>query len=148
MKLTTIQGNASGISRTISIAGSSSGQGGTTSTTQICMFTISGRSAKMRSGEPIIVNEGDNLLLAGFDSAGTFQVLAYRNLTNGAHGDVGLHGLDYLIIGLAIAAAGIAAIAIAGIGLWQGLVLVACLTAGAFLVRRGILVRRALAMIR
>ncbi|WP_333653447.1 hypothetical protein [Dissulfurispira sp.] len=80
----TIRGVASKVRNTIDVSG-----GDVTTTTHICIFQLDGRTVKVKSSEPPIINEGDNVIVAGNSSGGVFYAFAYRNLTSHTEGNEG-----------------------------------------------------------
>lgn len=55
--------------------------GESTRTEQIAIFEINGRSVEFRSRESIIVEDGDNCVVAGLIENGLFKALALNNKT-------------------------------------------------------------------
>lgn len=83
----TIRGVASKVRNTIDVSGG--GKDGHVTTTHICIFQLDGRTVKAKSSEPPIINDGDNVIVAGSSSGGVFNAFAYRNITSQADGNEG-----------------------------------------------------------
>ncbi|MCD8553339.1 hypothetical protein [Seleniivibrio sp.] len=93
----TIRGKAEKIRNTVSV--NSGGQNSTVTTSHIALFQITGKQIKVISGEPIMIEEGDEVVLAGNQKNGVFNAIAYKNTTTGAIGNQPY--LSYFIIGIA-----------------------------------------------
>jgi hypothetical protein len=63
------------------------GQRTSTRTWQITTFLVNGRPATFTAMFPIIVNNGDEIVVVGKASARGLKCRAYRNITNGTYGD-------------------------------------------------------------
>lgn len=83
----TIKGIASNVRNTVSISGG--GNDSQITTTHIAVFQIEGRQVKAKSGEPLLINEGDSVIAVGSISSGVFNALAYKNLTTLTEGNEG-----------------------------------------------------------
>jgi hypothetical protein len=110
------------VSNSQSTASVQGGQRTSTRTWQIASFLVNGRPATFTAMFPIIVNNGDEIVVAGKASARGLKCRAYRNITNGTYGDsrgtaMIVFGLVCLLIGLLFLFA-----APAGVGLFGFLV--------------------------
>ncbi len=92
----TIRGAAEKIRNTVSVSGG--GKDTNVTTSHISLFQINGKQIKVTSGEPVMIEEGDEVLLAGGEKNGVFNAVAYRNITTGARGSTPY--LSHLIIGI------------------------------------------------
>ena len=83
-----------------------SGGENNTSTSHVAIFEIDKRPVELKLPRSIILDNGDEVLLAGKVKKGLFKALAYKNLTNNVSGKgaVILHmllGVIFTIVGLA-----------------------------------------------
>lgn len=83
------QGLAKAVRHTATVTGSGA-QHGSITTTHDTLFLVEGRQVLVRSPEPVAVQEGDEVAIAGRFKNGMFNVVAYRNLTTSAEGHVGV----------------------------------------------------------
>jgi len=90
-----LKGIVSNSQSTSSVEG---GQRTSTRTWQIKTFLVNGRPAVFTARFPIIVNDGDEVVVAGKSSARGLKCRAYRNITNGTYGDA--HGTAMIVFGL------------------------------------------------
>lgn len=84
---------------------SGGGDNSQVTTTHISIFQINEKPIKAESTEPLMINEGDEVLVAGSISKGIFNGLAYKNLTTHAEGNEGwllmlFFGIVFPIVGL------------------------------------------------
>lgn len=82
-----LKGVASNVRNTVSISGG--GKDSQITTTHISLFQIDGRQIKASSSEPVTINDGDEVLVVGRTGSGTFNALAYKNLTTSVEGNAG-----------------------------------------------------------
>jgi hypothetical protein len=80
-------------------------------TWQISTFLVNGRPVTFTARFPIIVNNGDEIVVAGKASSRGLKCRAYRNITNGTFGDS--HGTAIIVVGLICLAL--------GLGFWSAL---------------------------
>ena len=59
------------------------------------IMTVDGRPVSLNTDDPVFINEGDTVIVAGTNRGGALRAYAYRNMTNGASG--GSSRLKYLI---------------------------------------------------
>lgn len=55
-------------------------------TSQVAVFEISGQAVELKLNESIVVNNGDEVVVAGESKRGLFRGLAYRNKTRRVDG--------------------------------------------------------------
>jgi hypothetical protein len=99
----TTRGTAEKIRNTVSVSGG--GKDANVTTSHITLFQINGKQMKVTSSEPVMIEEGDEVLLAGSERNGVFNAIAYKNITTGARGNTAY--LSHLIIGVVFPAAAI-----------------------------------------
>lgn len=142
-----IEGRASRVTSTIDVGG---GQDYVpVHTTHIALFQLGARAVKVSSSDPVVINDGDEVLVAGFARRGAFDALAYRNLSTSSEGDQGW--LAVLILGsmLGVLGLGLFAQSFRGGNWWVLAVIGAILTAsGSFFASRGVRVLAALSVLR
>lgn len=83
----TLRGKISNLRTTIDVSGG--GNDSSVETTHIHVFRIDGAPVKVESREPLIIDDGDIVTLAGFPQGTIFRALAYKNETSGVSGDAG-----------------------------------------------------------
>lgn len=69
-------------------------------TTHIALFHLDGRVVRAKSGQPHLIDEGDQVVAVGTASGAVFHALAYSNVSNGVSGDEGCMGR--LLVGTAL----------------------------------------------
>ncbi len=84
-----LKGQAASVRNTVSISGGNESE---VSTTHIAMFQIGDKQVTLKSKEPVLINEGNEVVLAGTDKSGVFNALAYKNCATGAEGNAGWFG--------------------------------------------------------
>ncbi len=82
-----IKGIASQVRNTISVSGG--GNNSSVTTTHIAIFQIEGRQIQCKSSEPILINEGDMVMVASKTGSGILNGYAYMNLNTRAVGNEG-----------------------------------------------------------
>jgi hypothetical protein len=118
-------------------------------TTHICLLMLNGRQVRLKSGQPVMINEGDRIVVAGDGAQGLFKGLAYRNLSTQAAGDEGW--IAQSVGGVVFGGGGLLALARfsdAGFGSMPQLVASAFFAVGAYLLWRGWRVRQACLLLR
>ena len=142
-----IEGRASRVTRTIDVGG---GLGdASVHTTHILLFQLGSHAVRLSSSDPVVINDGDEVLVAGFARRGAFDALAYRNVSTSSEGDQGW--LAALILGtmLGVLGLGLFAQSFRGGNWWVLAVIGAILTAaGSFFASRGVRVLAALSVLR
>lgn len=78
----TLQGTVSGIRHSTEVSGGDN----STSTSHVAVFSVAGRSVELKLSESIVIDNGDDVLLAGNVKRGLFKAMAYRNRTKGVDG--------------------------------------------------------------
>ena len=86
----TLQGRAENVRHTVHMSGHGLNRHRSVHSTHICLLTVQGRAVVIRTHQPIAINEGDQLILAGHIKRGSLQALAHHNLSNGAHSHDGI----------------------------------------------------------
>jgi hypothetical protein len=142
-----IEGRASRVKSTIDVSG---GQEYTSvQTTHITLFQLGSRAVKVSSSDPVVINEGDEVLVAGVTRGEAFDALAYRNLSTASEGDQGW--LAALILGsmLGVLGLGLLAQSFRG-GNWWVLAIIGAIlaAAGSYFALRGVRVLAALSVLR
>ncbi|MDR3055155.1 MAG: hypothetical protein LBU53_07115 [Zoogloeaceae bacterium] len=79
------KGFVSNIRNTVSV----SGGGSETETTYISVFQIDSRLIEAKSEEPLMINDGDQVLVVGKTRGGVFNALAYKNISTHVEGNGG-----------------------------------------------------------
>ena len=118
-------------------------------TTHICLLMLNGRQVRLKSGLPVMINEGDRIVVAGDGAQGLFKGLAYRNLSTQAVGDEGW--IAQSVGGVVFGGGSLLALARfsdAGFGPMPQLVASAFFAVGAYLLWRGWRVRQACLLLR
>lgn len=82
----TLRGTAEKVRNTVSVSGGGD-RNSTVTTTHIALFQINNRQIKVSSTEPVLIEEGDEVVIAGSVRRGLFEALAYRNVTTGITGN-------------------------------------------------------------
>jgi hypothetical protein len=100
-QLETLQGKAKHVRSSLKFSGGSDNS--KPSTTHITLFVLNQDQVKAESSEPILVNEGDSVLVGGAFKNGVFNALAYSNLTTRVKGNKGW--MSELMYGMAALAA-------------------------------------------
>ncbi|MCO7226170.1 hypothetical protein [Pleionea sp. CnH1-48] len=72
-----LEGQVSKIRFSTDVSGSENG----TSTAQIAVFELDGRSIEFRSKDSIILEDGDTCVIAGITENGLFKALSFKNKT-------------------------------------------------------------------
>ena len=67
-----------------------------TNTEQIAIFEISGKTVEFRSGESVIMEDGDRCVVAGELENGLFKALALNNCTKGIYSKNNAKGVQIL----------------------------------------------------
>lgn len=80
MKLSLIEGTIYELDRTTHVSG---GGSSAATTTHMSMFTLSGERVILRSKIPAMINNGDQLKLAGLRRQGEFSAIACKNISTG-----------------------------------------------------------------
>jgi hypothetical protein len=80
-------GTACNVRSTVSVSGG--GEDSAVITTHITVFQVDGVPVRAKAREPVMVTEGDKVLVAGYARSGVLNALAYRNLTTFAEGNEG-----------------------------------------------------------
>jgi hypothetical protein len=83
----------------------SGGADQTVTTTHIAIFRINGQLVRASANEPLLIRDGDELVVVGAGTAGVFRALAYHNRTTGVRGSDGwlvrmLFGALFCLVGL------------------------------------------------
>jgi len=142
-----LEGRASRVKGTIDVSGGQ--QYAPVDTTHIALFQLGSRAVKVSSSDPIAINEGDEVWVAGVTRRGGFDALAYRNLSTSSEGDQGW--LAALILGtmLGLLGLGLFAQSFRGPGWWVLAVIGAILAGvGSYFAFRGVRVLAALSVLR
>ena len=84
-----LKGQAASVRNTVSISGGNESE---VSTTHIAMFQIGDKQVTLKSKEPVLINEGNEVVLAGTNGSSVFKALAYKNCATGAEGNAGWFG--------------------------------------------------------
>ncbi|MFZ6690275.1 hypothetical protein [Undibacterium sp. SXout20W] len=84
-----LKGHAASVRNTVSISGGNESE---VSTTHIAIFQIGDKQVTLKSKEPVLINEGNEVVLAGKNKSGMFNALAYKNCVTGAEGNAGWFG--------------------------------------------------------
>ena len=142
-----LEGRASRVTRSIDVG---SGHGdASVHTTHITLFQLGSRAVKVSSSDPVVINDGDDVLVAGIARRDAFDALAYRNLSTSSEGDQGW--LAALILGtmLGVLGLGLFAQSFRGGNWWVLAIIGAILTAtSSFFASRGVRVLAALSVLR
>ncbi|WP_017223511.1 hypothetical protein [Moritella dasanensis] len=98
-----IKGTAKKVRNTVKI----SGKGSSVSTTHISLFQIEGQPVKVKSNEPLMIENHDLICVAGNKNKGLFNAYAYKNLTTGVSGNenitlIFIFGLILLFVGVSV----------------------------------------------
>lgn len=118
-------------------------------TTHICLLILNGRQVRLKSGQPLLINEGDHIVVAGDGEQGLFKGLAYRNLSTQVAGNEGW--VAQSLGGVVFAGASLLAWAHfsdASFGPMPQIVATLFLAVGAYLLWRGWRVRQACLLLR
>jgi hypothetical protein len=83
----TLRGKISHLRASIDVSGG--GNDSALVTTHIHIFRIDGTPVKVESREPLMIDDGDTVVLAGSSQGAVFRGLAYKNESSGAGGDAG-----------------------------------------------------------
>jgi hypothetical protein len=102
-----VSGTVSNLRNTINVSGG--GENNQVTTTHISIFQLTGRQIKAKSSEPLMINEGDKLIVAGSTQKGVLNSYAHKNLTTNIEGNEGW--ILRLIFGLIMPCVGIGAMA-------------------------------------
>ncbi|MFZ6847086.1 hypothetical protein [Undibacterium sp. RuRC25W] len=99
-----LKGHAASVRNTVSISGGNESE---VSTMHIALFQVGDKQVKLKSKEPVLINEGNEVVLAGKNKSGEFNALAYKNCATGAEGNAGwfgrmLFGLFFPIVSVII----------------------------------------------
>lgn len=78
-----LKGITSNIRNSISVEGTNSN----VSTLQVSTFKIENQVVKLSSADPIIIEDGDDVILAGKIKKQIFNAYAYKNLSSGIDGN-------------------------------------------------------------
>lgn len=101
----TLQGAVRNLRHTIEVEG---GGHNTSSTTKhIAVFDLNGAPVRLAASEPIILNQGEIVIVAGERSGGVFQAYAYYNQTRQVYGQDAYR--LHLLLGPVVVAVGILA---------------------------------------
>ena len=104
----TIRGTVSSIRHSTEVSGNDN----TVSTTQVAVFDLSGQPVELKLTESIVLNNGDEVIVAGKRKRGLFRGLAYRNKTRRVDGKGPV--LVYRIIGIVFCVL----IVLSPVGIW------------------------------
>jgi len=91
-----------------------SGGENNTSTSHVAVFEINKKPIELKLPDSIIIENGDEVLLAGEIKKGLFKALAYKNLTNNVSGKGPV--FLYMLLGVIFTIVGLATIVV-GVGL-------------------------------
>jgi hypothetical protein len=91
-----------------------SGDRNSTFTTQVAVFEIGNRPIELKLPDSIIIENGDEVIVAGETKKGLFKALAYKNLRNNVSGKGNV--AVYMILGIIFTLLGLGTI-IVGVGL-------------------------------
>lgn len=99
-----LKGHAASVRNTVSISGGNETE---VSTMHIAIFQVGDKQVTLKSKEPVLINEGNEVVLAGTDKSGVFNALAYKNCVTGAEGNAGwfgrmLFGLFFPIVSVVV----------------------------------------------
>jgi ACR3 family arsenite efflux pump ArsB len=94
----TISGTISNLRHTINVSGG--GEDYSVRTTHISLFQIDRQAIKVQSTQPLMINEGDNMIVVGPIKKGVLHGLAHKNLTTSVEDHEGW--IAQLIIGILI----------------------------------------------
>jgi hypothetical protein len=86
--MTTLQGIAIKVRNTLDVS-SSGGENSQTSTTHISVFQLNAQPVQVLADSPVMIDEGDTVLVAGQVKNGGFKAFAYQNVTTGVHDSAG-----------------------------------------------------------
>lgn len=86
----TLQGKAENVRHTVHMIGNALNHHRSVHSTHICLLTVQGRAVVIRAHQPIAINEGDQLILAGHIKRGSLQALAHHNMSSGANSHDGI----------------------------------------------------------
>jgi hypothetical protein len=97
-----------GIVRNIRFSTEVVGSQDSTSTSHIAIFELDGIHVELKMSDSIILNNGDEVVVAGKDKNGLFKATAYRNITTGVCGKNStfiyfLVGVIFTLVGIATA---------------------------------------------
>ncbi len=143
-----LSGVASQVRHTLEVR-SLAGENSHVVTTHIGLLMLNGRQVRLKSGQPLLINEGDQIVVAGDEAGGVFKGLAYRNLDTQVAGDEGW--IAQSVAGAVFGAGSLLALlrfSDAGFGPMPQLVASAFLAVGAYLLWRGWRVRQACLLLR
>jgi hypothetical protein len=91
----TLQGTVKNLNRSTQVSGGRS----SVQTANVTVFELAGQSVSLRDREAIVINEGDEMVVAGKRGRdGIFRAAAYNNLTRKVHG--GSSGMSFIISGI------------------------------------------------
>ena len=99
----TLEGRAIRVSSTIEVGGGQ--KYAPVSTTHLALFQLGSRMIRVSSDVPVMIGEGDQVLVVGVPHRGALEALAYRNLSTSAEGDQGW--LAALVLGIALGVIGL-----------------------------------------
>lgn len=106
MVLTAHDGTVSGLQRSIRVTG---GGDGSTTSSQISLFTLDGKRVRLNTSQPAMIADGDAVRIVGEDKPGEFVAIACLNRTTGWASPVPRYGcfivplLVFILVTLAIA---------------------------------------------
>jgi hypothetical protein len=142
-----IEGRASRVRSAIDVGGER--DDASVHTTHITLFELGSRAVRVSSSDPVVINDGDEVRVAGVARSDAFYALAYRNLSTSSEGDQGW--LAALILGtmLGVLGLGLFAQSFRG-GNWWVLAIIGGIlaAAGSFFAYRGVRVLAALGVLR
>jgi len=94
----TLKGTVTNLNRSTHVSGG--GRDSSVVTTNVAVFELLGQSITLRDRSSIIINDGDEMMIAGERGKdGIFKAYAYRNITRGIHG--GSSGMAAIILAIA-----------------------------------------------
>lgn len=86
-----VRGKAAKVRHTLQMGRGAGDRHSNVSTTHICLLQLQERTVSLHARHPLIVNEGDQLVVAGRnDRQGLLRGFAHANLSTGTRGDDGL----------------------------------------------------------
>ncbi|MGL6260077.1 hypothetical protein [Vibrio sp. WXL210] len=88
-----LKGVVSKLRNTVEISGG--GRDSSVSTTHVMIFQLDGQPVKIKSSEVVLIDESDNVAVAGKVNDGVFHAYAYINNTTGVSGNIGM-GIHYI----------------------------------------------------
>ncbi|MGD9169819.1 MAG: hypothetical protein PVI97_07125 [Candidatus Thiodiazotropha sp.] len=87
-----LKGIVSKLRNSVEISGG--GSDSIVTTTHVTIFHLDGQPVKIKSREAVLVDESDNVAVAGKVNEGVFNAYAYINNTTGVSGNIGM-GIHY-----------------------------------------------------